>query len=163
MLFPLIQTWFNKITFTAFRPWCIKEILKMATYIRFIQLPKSRANWMRASCLLVTFCVCKKHYSDVIMSTIASQNTSLTIVYSAVHSDPDQRKHQSSASLAFVRGIHQRPVNSPPQMASNAENVSIWWRHHERPLLLLKGVHVSASSQFFYMIENANIKFWFLQ
>ena len=53
------------------------------------------------------------HYEDVIMDTIASQITSLTIVYSIVYSDADQRKHQSSASLAFVRGIHRSPVNSP--------------------------------------------------
>ena len=37
----------------------------------------------------------------------------LTIVYSTVYSGADQRKHQSSASLAFVRGIHRSPVNSP--------------------------------------------------
>ena len=53
------------------------------------------------------------HYGDVIMDTIASQITSLTIVYSTVYSDADQRKYQSSASLAFVRGIHRGPVNSP--------------------------------------------------
>ena len=53
------------------------------------------------------------HYSDVIMGTIASQITSLTSVYSIVYSVADQRKHQSSASLAFVRGIHRCPVNSP--------------------------------------------------
>ena len=53
------------------------------------------------------------HYGDVIMSAIASQITSLTIVYSTVNSDADQRKHQSSASLAFVWGIHRGPVNSP--------------------------------------------------
>ena len=47
------------------------------------------------------------------MGTIASQITSLTVVYSTVYSDTDQRKHQSSASLAFVWGIHRRPVNSP--------------------------------------------------
>ena len=52
-------------------------------------------------------------YIDGIMSTVASQITSLTIVYSTVHSGADQRKHQSSASLAFVRGIHQWPVNFP--------------------------------------------------
>ena len=40
------------------------------------------------------------------------------------------KKNQSSASLAFVRGIHRRPVNSPHKMASYAENVFIWWRHH---------------------------------
>ena len=54
-----------------------------------------------------------RHYSDVIMSTIASLITSITIVYLTVYSDEDQRKHQSPASLAFVRGIHRRPVNSP--------------------------------------------------
>ena len=47
------------------------------------------------------------------MGTIASQITSLMIVYSTIYSDTDQRKHQSLASLAFVRGIHRRPVNSP--------------------------------------------------
>ena len=47
------------------------------------------------------------HYIDVIMTTMASQITSLTVVYSTVYSDADQRKHQSSASLAFVCGIHR--------------------------------------------------------
>ena len=56
---------------------------------------------------------CPDHYDDVIMGAIASQITSLTVVYSIVYSDADQSKHQSSASLAFVRGIHRGPVNSP--------------------------------------------------
>ena len=46
------------------------------------------------------------------MGAMVSQITNLTIVYSAVHSE-DERKHQSSASLGFVRRIHQWPVNSP--------------------------------------------------
>ena len=70
------------------------------------------------------------HYSDVIMGTMGSQITSLTIVYSTVYSGADKGKHQSTASLAIVRGIHWWLVNSHAQMASNAENVSIWWRHH---------------------------------
>ena len=49
----------------------------------------------------------KKHYTDVIMTTMASQITSPTVVYSTVYSDADQRKHQSSTSLAFVWGIHR--------------------------------------------------------
>ena len=53
------------------------------------------------------------HYGDVIMGTVASQFTSLAIVYSTVYSGANQRKHQSSASLAFVRLIHRGPVNSP--------------------------------------------------
>ena len=51
--------------------------------------------------------VMAKHYDDVIATTIASQITSLTSVYSTVYSDAAQRKHQSSASLAFVWGIHR--------------------------------------------------------
>ena len=47
------------------------------------------------------------------MGTVASQITSLKIVYIAVYSDADQSKHQSSASLAFVWEIHRGPVNSP--------------------------------------------------
>ena len=47
------------------------------------------------------------------MSAMASQITSLTIVYWTIYSVADQIKHQSSMSLAFVRGIHQWPVNSP--------------------------------------------------
>ena len=54
-----------------------------------------------------------QHYDDVTMSAMASQITSLTIVYSIVYSSTDQRNHQNSASLALVRGIHRWPVNSP--------------------------------------------------
>ena len=62
-------------------------------------------------CLSRFVCFC--HYNDVKIEAIASQITSLTSVYSIVYSDADQRKHQSSASLAFVWGIHRVPVNSP--------------------------------------------------
>ena len=47
------------------------------------------------------------------MNAMASQITSLTIVNSAVYSGTNQRKHQGSASLAFVKGIHRWSVNSP--------------------------------------------------
>ena len=53
------------------------------------------------------------HYDDVIMSAMVSEITSLTIVYSTVYSGVDRRKNQSSASLAFVCGIHRWPVNFP--------------------------------------------------
>ena len=53
------------------------------------------------------------HYSDVIMGAMASQITSPPIVYLTVYSGADQRKHQSSASLAIMWGIHRWPVNSP--------------------------------------------------
>ena len=53
------------------------------------------------------------YYNDVTMGAMASQITSITIVYWTVYSGAEQRKHQSSASLAFVRVIHRWPVNSP--------------------------------------------------
>ena len=53
------------------------------------------------------------HYNNVVLGAMASQITSLMIVCSTGYSGADQRKHQSSASLAFVRGIHRWPGNSP--------------------------------------------------
>ena len=52
------------------------------------------------------------HYNDVILSAVASQITNVSIVCSTVGSDADKRKHQSFASLAFVRGIYRWTVNS---------------------------------------------------
>ena len=56
------------------------------------------------------------HYDDVIMTLLAYQITSLTVVYSIVYSGVNQRKHQSSASLAFMREIHRGPVNFPHKL-----------------------------------------------
>ena len=53
------------------------------------------------------------YYNDVKMSAMASQITSLTNVCSTGYSGADQGKHQSSASLAFMQGIHRGPVNFP--------------------------------------------------
>ena len=73
-------------------------------------------NWWPLTCKPSMSCgaiLCHRHYNNVIMSAVASQFTRVSIDYSAVCSGADQRKHQSSASLAFVRGIHWWPVNSP--------------------------------------------------
>ena len=66
------------------------------------------------------------------MSAMASQITSLTIVYSASLFRRRSKKHQSSASLAFVRGISLVSGEFPSQRPSNAECASIWWRHHAK-------------------------------
>ena len=102
------------------RPWCACSgfIINWCQYRCFKQniLKLQSHRTMTDPCLPLntrTYLQWKFHYNDVIMSTIASQITSLTIVYSTVYSGADQRKHQSSASLAFVRGIHRGPVNSP--------------------------------------------------
>ena len=93
-----------------------------------------------------------KHNRDIIMDTMASQITSLMIVYSTVYSGTDQWKHKSSKLLAFVRGIHQcRNGEFPAQRTNNAENVSISWRHHGRPLIM------QVSSQ---IISRQGIIYW---
>ena len=77
------------------------------------------------------------HYSDVIMSAMASQITGVLIVYSTVCPGVDQRKHQSYASLSVWgeftgdRWIPRSHLWIPRTKASDAEHVSIWWRHHE--------------------------------
>ena len=70
----------------------------------------SSENYNTILCVVLRYV---QHYGDVIMGTMVSQMTSLAIVYSTVYSGADQRKHQSSVSLAFVWGIHRGPVNSP--------------------------------------------------
>ena len=65
------------------------------------------------------------HCSDVIMGAMVSQITSLTMVCSTVYSGADHRKHQNPASLAFVRGIHRWPVNSPHKEPVTREMFSL--------------------------------------
>ena len=75
------------------------------------------------------------HYNHVIMGTMASQITSLTIVYSTVYS----RRRSKKTSKLRVTGLcaGNSPVTGefPAQRASNVENVSIWWRHHVQWIL----------------------------
>ena len=86
------------------------------------------------------------HYDDVIMTMVASQITSLTVVYSIVYSGVNQRKHQSSASLAFVREIHRGPVNFPHKWPVTRKMFPfddvIMWSEYNCPLSisLLMGV-----------------------
>ena len=94
----LLLWWF------IFRSWKSRQTSKQSK--KMLVCNYLIAGWRY--CLLMTI-----HNIDVIMTTMASQITSLTVVYSTVYSDADQRKHQSSTSLAFVRGIHRGPVHSP--------------------------------------------------
>ena len=104
------------------RPQCVKvkSFLLIWRSGRFHQ----RVPYLQISCRDLTHC------DDVIMRAIASQITSLTIVYSTVYS----RRRSKKTSKLRVTGLCA--VNSPvtdeftTQRASNAENVSIWWHHH---------------------------------
>ena len=73
---------------------------------------------------------CCSHYDDVIMGATASQITSLSIVYSTVYSDADKKTPKLRVT-GLCEGNSPGTGEFPAQMASNAENVSIWWRHHE--------------------------------
>ena len=80
----------------------------------------------------------KKHrnyYNDVMMSAMASQITSLTIVYSSVYSGGNQRKHKKLRVTCLCEGNSPVTGEFPAQKASNAGNVSIWLRHHDRVVI----------------------------
>ena len=96
-------------------PFKTTHQLDKMTYHLFIAkvIPEPMLTYCQLNEIPISPIIISQHYSDVIMSAMASQITSLTIVYSTVYSGTDQRKHQSSASLAFVRGIYQWLVNSP--------------------------------------------------
>ena len=70
------------------------------------------------------------HYNDVIMGAIASQINSLTTVYSIVYSGADKKKTSRLRVAGLCAGKSPGTGEFPAQMASYAENVSIWWRHH---------------------------------
>ena len=88
-----------------------KKRSKLCTFVRGIHgwLVDFPNKWYRKH----SHGISHSHYDDVIMTMLASQITSLAVIYSIVYSGVNQRKHQSSASLAFVREIHRGPVNFP--------------------------------------------------
>ena len=71
------------------------------------------------------------HYSDVIMSAMVSQITGVSIVYTAACSSADQRKRQTIHVTGLCEGNSAVTTEFPAPRASDAENVSIWWRHHD--------------------------------
>ena len=107
----------------------LKKVLESGNKYHFQQL--SFCYWLQVHTINKTARVHTPfYYSDVIMGTMASEIISLMIVYSTIYSGADQRKHQSSAPLAFVRGIHRWPVNSLHKGPVKRKLFFIWWRHH---------------------------------
>ena len=88
------------------------------------------------------------------MNMMASQITSLTIVYWTVYSGADQTKKQSSASLAFVWGAVTGEF--PAQRVSNAENVPIWWRHYDLIRSANTIVLIELGHTFWFMTDKMN-------
>ena len=77
---------------------------------------------------------------DVIMGTMASQITSLTTVYSTFYSGGRSKKTSKLRVTGLCAGNSPGTGEFPAQMASNAENVSIRWRHHDKICTWLCGV-----------------------
>ena len=112
---------FRRKSFLSQRGWCWKykkkfflEVMSRVCLLQCLLIGKINCFdvYLMAVISTVLFQMIY-HYNDVIMSAMSSQITSLSIVYSTVYSRRRSKKHQSSASLAFVRGIHRWPVNSP--------------------------------------------------
>ena len=93
--------------------WMSRASLELCNIVRALSISFKVPSLDRGNhSITAYYCSSASHYSDVIMNTMACQITGVSIVNSTVCSGRDQRKHQSSASLAFVRGIHRWPMNS---------------------------------------------------
>ena len=77
---------------------------------------------------------CAIHHGDIIICTMASQITSLALVYSTVC--VRSKKTSKLRVTGLCAGNSPMTGEFPAQMASNAENVSIWWRHHDHLISL---------------------------
>ena len=101
------------------------------------------------------------------MDAIASQITSLTIVYSNIYSGADQSKHQSSASLAFVWGIHRGPVNSPHKWPVTRKMFpfdDVIMIQHEQVFYVLWGINSTTFTILMLkIIDKSNIYLQFLE
>ena len=100
--------------------WCIKTWAKLVARLIMLFL-YNMINRSHICIISITYhwityypyVGAEPHYSDVTMSANVSQITGVSIVYWTVCSGGDQRQHQSSASLAFVKGCHRSTVKSP--------------------------------------------------
>ena len=142
------------VTRKSFHLWCHHEYyLEMTDYLLIFNVDHGQTG--------VT------HYNDVIMGTIASQITSLMIAYSIIYSDADQSKHQSSTSLAFVRGIHRGPMISPhkwpvTQKMFPFDDIILHWHNrfqiHNIPLLISKLWRHSSSQEIWFIQTHDDVK-----
>ena len=127
-----LQMWWIKNyppTHGTIRLWLELNLLPMPAPISSLLL----AGIQRCLCQSSVQCHHCSHqlrYSDVIMDTMASQITSLTLLYSTVNSSTDQKKTSKLRVTGLNAGKSPGTGEFPAQIASNAENVYIWWRHH---------------------------------
>ena len=70
-------------------------------------------------------------YGGIIINAMASQITSLTIVYSTVYSRCKSKTTSKLSVTGLCEGNSLVTGEFPAQRVSDTENVSIWWRHHD--------------------------------
>ena len=107
------------------------QCIRLCCYTNVISMNiKGNLNALNWGCCLSRGSVLCLQYTDVKMSAMASQITSLTIANSTVYSGRSKKTSKLRVS-GLCAGISLATGEFPAQRASNAENVSIWWRHHE--------------------------------
>ena len=108
----------------------LKKIGTNRSWSNYELIPKPQLNktlQKNSSMFYGIYCL---HYNDVIMSLMASQITSLTIVSSTVYSRADKKKTSQLCVTGLCVGNSPVTGEFPAQRACYAENVSIWWCHH---------------------------------
>ena len=133
----LLFSVFGQINLSQQRQGCTKPNRAYVKVVKFLSLLIFTGLWLTTissyystNTLRYMRHLVSSHYNDVIMSAIASQITSLTIVYSIVYSGADKKKTSKLRVTGLCAGNSPATGEFPTQKASNAENVSIWWRHH---------------------------------
>ena len=111
------------MTYLPFQHCCIlsknDELLELLSWWPTYNFKSNHCNWYQ----ILSTC----HYNNVIMSAMASQITDISIVCLTGCSGADQGKHQSSASLVFIRGTQRRPVDSPHKGSIMRKMTSSWY------------------------------------
>ena len=116
----------------------------LITWYRGGAFNPSDASLSYAHVEITKWCICT-HYSDVTMRLMTSPINIVWNICSTICSGAHPRKHQKSTSLAFMRGIPPVTGGFPSQRANNAENVSIWWRHHGQTHMWTKEIYTTPS------------------
>ena len=110
----ILLNWCAEKNRRCLQRWIYREWMKTLAEYREYWRQHHNENYHNTMVTLNRTILWRKiHCNDIIMSAMASQITSLAIVYSTAFSAADERKHQSSTSLAFVRGLHRWSANSP--------------------------------------------------
>ena len=116
-----LWVWSDLVVFGIFCLKCVWNVFVLILY--FVKTDSSKHD-------IQTWYHVHSHYSDIIMSTMASQINGVSIVYSTVVSWGRSKKISNLRVTDLCVGNSPVTGEFPTQRASNAENVSIWWRHH---------------------------------